>query len=88
MQDHDTWNLVVNTTVRNWWIVHTQPIQISSNEARIPPTAVGGLFIPSLGKCHSKRPAKYIPNLGGHELHRLRSVEFPHDGFAVLVGCV
>ena len=34
---------------RSWWIVHTQPTQTgTARRLRIPPTQVGGSFIPSL----------------------------------------
>src|SRR5205814_2067635 len=36
---------------RSWWIVHTQPTKgLGALRSQIPPTAVGGSFIPGLQK--------------------------------------
>src|SRR5258708_2431130 len=37
-----------NPTNRGWWILHTPPTRATHDRSRIPPTAVGGSFIPRL----------------------------------------
>src|SRR5262249_34228476 len=54
-----------NTTDRSRWMIHTQPTRHIPHKMGIPPTAVGGWFIPNLqGTSHTR-----------WEYHRPQSVD-------------
>src|SRR3990172_5638171 len=54
-----------NSTNRSWWMVHTPPTSNTGGELRIPPTAVGGWFIPSLPPDRSCRRNPTYTQLSG-----------------------